>query len=389
MNKSKMVFVAILLFALIPFTANATITRVVGMGGFDANWILKDAANPGIWPQLIREYPNLAGGDIAGNDFQKAYINYDFGTDKCVLQFSLDKNSGPMFMTGPNFNDPRFPAVPGDYNKLSLIYGRPIGDLLVGAAIRYAGKSFKQDANGQGGARDASYSTFGLNLGVSALEKNLDLALGFDFASFSDKQGGTEVLKNDGSMDIGFTGRYWYKANDRYALIPNVKFAMVKDAAKDPAANSKYAETTTAFALGLGNNWTPVEDMLAIFELGLMSDNIKYEITSGGVKAPDTKETDMDIYWRLGFETKIFGWLNGRVGAERNWVSNKDETIIGKPEFGASMTNTYIGATAHWNRLNLDLLVDPGWLQRGPYFIGGTQGNNMFSMVSLKYDFNK
>jgi hypothetical protein len=389
MNKSKMVFVAILLFALIPFAANATITRVTGMGGSDANYILKDAANPGIWPQLIREYPNLAGGDISGNAFQKAYVNYDFGTDKCVLQIALDCGSGPLFRTGPDFNDPSFPAVPGDYNKLSITYGRPMGDLLVGVALRYAGKSFKQDENGRGGKRDASYSTFGLDLGCSALEKKLDLALGFDFASFSDKQAGTEVLKNDGSMDIGFNGRYWYTANDKYALIPNVKFNMKKDAAKDPSANDKYAESTTMFGLGVGNNWTPVEDMLAIFEVGLMSSSTKYEVTQSGTKAPDVKETNMDIYWRLGFETQIFSWLNGRVGAQRNWVSNKDETTAGKPEYGSSVTNTYIGATTHWNRLNLDLLVDPGWLQRGPYFIGGTQGNNMFSMISLKYDFNK
>jgi hypothetical protein len=388
MTTSKKVLVAFLLFALIPLTAQATITRVIGMGGFDAKYILHDANTPTVWPQLVRNYANLAGAEISGNDFQKAYVNYDFGGEKSAIQISLDKSNSPMFLAGPEFPN----SVGGGYNKLNFIYGRPMGDdMLIGLALNYAGKSFKQDENGPGGKKDISYSVIGLNLGWTGLEKKLDLALGFDFASFSDKEGGNEVNKNDGSMDISFAGRYWYQANDKYALIPNIKFMNKKDAYKDPSASAteKGSLTTTMFALGVGNNWTPVEDMLSIFEVGLKSTNDKYEETTAGTAAPAAKETETDIYWRLGFETKIFEWLNGRLGAERNWESLKDETALGKPETGTNVTATYLGASAHWNRLHLDLLVQPAFLQKGPYFISGAGSDGMFSQVSLWYDFNK
>jgi hypothetical protein len=388
MSKRTLILTAILLCTLVPFAAQATVTRVIGMGGLDANYILKDASNPSIWPQLVRDWPNYAGGEFyySGSswDFQKAYVNYDFGADKCALQISLDKDTSPEFVLGPD----TLAYIGGGYNRLNLIWGRGLGDMKIGIGLNYASKSLKhEDVLPYYPKRDASYSAIGANLGLTALENKLDLGLGFAFASFSDKVGGTEVLKNDGSMKIKFDGRYWYKASDRYALIPNVKFLMKKDGAKYGTSGSGSI-TQTNFAVGLGNNWTPVENMLSIFELGVASYNTKSEIKPATGASTTSKDNMFDIYWRLGFETKIFEWLNGRLGAERLWVSEKDEMMPGKPETGISTTSTYLGATTHWNRLFLDLLVAPEFLHNGPNFVSG-KTTDIFSRVSLKYDFNK
>ena len=91
----KMILIAILLCTLIPFAAQATITRVIGLGGEGANYIVKDAFNPSIWPQLDPGLPESGRRRILhpgrAADFQKAYINYSFGDDNGVLQFSLDR----------------------------------------------------------------------------------------------------------------------------------------------------------------------------------------------------------------------------------------------------------------------------------------------------------
>ncbi|MCX6601566.1 MAG: hypothetical protein NT025_08390 [bacterium] len=393
MSKNKTILAVILLLTLIPLTANATITRVTGLGGEGANYIVKDAFNPSIWPQLLREWPNLAGAEFytpppaigGGWDFYKAYINYDFGVDKCVMQIALDKEPGRKYEMAPADLD----AVAGTYNRLSVALGRPMGDLLVGVAINYTGKSYKADSiSAMVPALDISYATYGIRLGATALEKKLDLALGIEIASFSEDVGGTTTIDNDGSMSLGFAGRYWYKLNDRYSLIPNLKFSTVKDARKE-GQDLKDTDglTTTTFGLGIGNNWTPVENMLAIFELGVMSTSEKYESKSGGTSLDNT-DSEMDIYWRLGFESKVFGWLDGRFGAERSWRSLTVESFGGKPEIGTTNTATYLGATAHWNRLNLDLLVAPAFMQFGPYFLSGVPCET-FSRVSLKYDFNE
>ncbi|MFZ5432894.1 MAG: hypothetical protein ACOZB3_03880 [Calditrichota bacterium] len=392
MFKAKNLFVVILILALIPLTASATITRVIGMGGAGANYILKDAANPGIWPQLVAEYPNLAGGEFYAADgswdFHKAYVNYKPG-DPCVLKFELDNLMTPHYMMSPVFPDEAI----GGYNRLNITYGRTLNDMLIGLTLNYAAKSYKE-TEGDNKA-DISYSTIGANLGLTALEKKLDLALGFETASWSDKQGSTTVNESDGAMALSFAGRYWYNVNERYDLIPTLRFATMKDGAK--YGDDTEALTTTAFVLSVGNNWRPVEDMLSIFELGVQSVSEKAEAKYGGVST-DLTNSELDIYWRLGFESKIFGWLNGRFGAERSWAMGglewyyDDNTGLtefpGKPDIGTSLTNLYLGATAHWNRLYLDLLVEPMFLHNGPYFVTGDETYGMFGRVSLKYDFN-
>ena len=93
-------------------------------------------------------------------------------------------------------------------------------------------------------------------------------------------------------------------------------------------------------------------------------------------------------YWRIGFETQIFGWLNGRIGAERGAISFSDDLRNWQPEGSFSVTNTFLGATVHWNRLYADLLVQPDFIQQGPNFVSG-YSNNLFTRVSLKYDFDR
>jgi hypothetical protein len=52
------------------------------------------------------------------------------------------------------------------------------------------------------------------------------------------------------------------------------------------------------------------------------------------------------------------------------------------------VTSTFLGATAHWNRMIFDLVVHPDFIGNGPFFISGA-GAPMFTRVSLKYDFNQ
>jgi len=423
MTKNKIILAAILLLALIPLTANATITRVQGLGGDGAAFIIRDAYTPNIWPELAVDFARLAGcefgsyvssyslsGDtyypVSSWGFNKAYIFYDFGADNGVLSFALDKVGSPKYLMGPS----RLLTVDGAYNRLSFIYGRPLGDVKVGLGINYAGKSYKKDetAANADDAIETSYSTFGIRLGGTALDNNLDVALGVELAMFDDKNDGAKTeLKNDGSMSIAFAGRYWYHANDRYALIPNVKFSMIRDAntIDDKSGSSTETEsegyTATEFAFGLGNNWKPVENMLAIFEVGILAHMDKYEYEYNSTSfdtSVDYTNSQFNIYWRLGFETKIFEWMNGRFGAERTWrgltkewmydTSNEPIEATGKPQYGSAFTNTYLGATVHWNRLYLDMLVEPLFMNNGPYFISGSE-TTLFSRVSLYYKFKE
>jgi hypothetical protein len=400
MLKSKWIFIAILLCVMLPLVANATITRVIGLGGANTNYIVTDASNPQIWPQLVADWPNLAGAEFntvnTAWDNYKAYLNYSF-PNASVVQVSLDNLDGvrSMFYGNPAYT--LLPDVPNEdgsvtntpASKLGVTWGMPLeGGMKIGAALNVAQHSYKDKTTPT--ANELSATLIGINLGASFLDNKLDAAVGFESVSGSKKPGtGGAEDKTDGSMGLNIAARYWWMYADKMALVPHIQFLDMKDAAKY-ADNSKDSYTTTDITIGIGHNWTPVENTLAIFEIGADLRNVKDESTPAGGSATSIKYTENSLpYWRIGFETQVFSWLNGRLGAERNWVAeSSDDKTVYEPEAAFSQTYTYVGATAHWNRLYLDLLIQPSFFRNGVYFVSGS-GAPMFSRVSLKYDFNK
>jgi hypothetical protein len=389
MFKSKSIFVAVIILALIPLTASATITRVIGMGGEEAVYVMKDSYGANVYPQLIVNYPNLAVAEFwssaGGWDFQKAYIDYGFGEDKCVLQFALDKLPGKTYAFGPELLD----DVEGNYSRLSIIYGRPMGEMKIGLSFKYDSKSYKSEAVAGPPAvpaLDASYSVIGLRAGVTAMENKLDVAAGFEMASYSADSPGVDAYESDGASAFSFVGRYWYDYSETNWLIPNLRFSSKKDGYTE--GSDAESMTSTVFALGLGHNWYPIKNTLVLTDVGFKSHGMTYERTLGGTTSPDATDSHSDIYWRIGCESKVFNWLTGRFGAARFWDSAKYESQLGKPEISSSMTYTYLGATMNWNKMYIDVLVNPSFLGYGPNFLSGYD-DDIFTRVSLRYVFDK
>ena len=397
----KKLFLFVLAIAiLIPAVGNATSSRYMGMGGPGTDFIIYDASNPGIYPSLTPKWPKLLGIEYSGAgsawDHTLVYAIWDF-EDKSAVKFILDSNPTSMFdVTGAGvFAAPA--NVGGNFHMLNVVYGRPLGDDLdFGVGLRYEGKSFETDGGSPATTDDleASYSSFGLTVGVTALEKNLDAALSVDFAGFSRDVGGETVMENDGSMRFSLQGRYWYHYSETNTLVPHMRFVNHKFGGEYTAAGSTTttaaSETVTDILIGLGHNWKPVEACLIIFELGFQSYGIEEDDGTN-----TTTDSRGDIYWRAGGETRITGWLNGRLGAVRMWRGMTDETVVGtdtyETTYGYSTTSIYAGGTFHYRRLFIDFLVEPDFFKFGPAFIGGDNpaGTGLTSKVSMFYNFGK
>ncbi|MBI5058182.1 hypothetical protein HZB60_00190 [candidate division KSB1 bacterium] len=384
-------FFAILVICavMIPMVASATVTRMVGLGGGDVTYITKDQSNSNVWPQLVKKYGNRAGAEFAGNsvtwDANAVWATYDFGDEKSVLYFGLNKYQVTKYTEMPDaVND-----GPGINNALSIKYGRPLGEnMLIGAGLSYASEGFTQKATA--GETNTNASDFGLDLGVSCIKNNWDLVVGFDMASFTDEAGGTKLSEPNGMMGIHLDGRWWYNYSDNASLIPNLRFSTLSDGMK-ASGGFERTHKTTAFSFGAGHNWWPADNALVIFDFGFAMRSTAHEFKPATTPSSDSTDSWSAMpYWRVGAETKVFGWLDGRIGAERFWASHtpngdRDDEMT----HSYMQTNTYVGATAHWNRLSLDLLVHPDFLMKGPYFVSGDATTEMFSQVSLVYDFKQ
>jgi hypothetical protein len=400
MTLKKMFLFALALLILLPVASNATVSRYLGLGGPGTDYIVYDASNPTIYPSLTTKWIKLFGVEYAGEgsawDHTLVYAVWDFGDGKSAIKFILDSSPSAMFdVTTLGVFDP--PAnVGGNFHMLNMQYGRPLSDNLdFGLGLRYEGKSYAQDEIPSAQEKlEASYSSFGLTLGITALEKKLDAALAVDFAGFSRDEGPTTTIENDGSMRFSLQGRYWHKYSDVCTLVPHLRFLSQKLGAKMTAPGSTTSvtgsQTTTDMILGLGHNWHPVENCLIVFELGFQAFAI--EDDNGTEKTTDGRG---DLYWRAGGETKINGWLWGRAGAVRQWRGMSEEEVVNGNTYtttsGYSETAIYVGGTAHWQRLHLDFLVEPDFFKYGPAFIGGDNPNNagLTSRLSLRYQLDE
>ena len=271
----KMILTAILLCTLIPLAAQATITRVIGLGGEGANYIVKDAFNPSVWPQLHSGLPEFGRRRVLHPGRRR------LGFPEGLYQLQLYRYTRPAILAGPlpasarssvcrpgdaQYTSLNYPDVDGDpttpenASKFSAIYGRRLGEFKAGLQFVYAGQSYK--TSGTGGA-DASASLFGFNLGLSALEDKLDLSLGYEMVGLTDKNGaftglGLTDVEDDGSMALNLAARYWYDYSTRAALVPNFRFLTQKDALTGKVGTTFVggSNTITDIKLGLGHNWT-------------------------------------------------------------------------------------------------------------------------------------
>ena len=404
MWQGKKFFVSVLLvLVLLPLAANATVSRLEGLGASgDAFWwnvpgnvfVLHDAATPAIWPQLVQQYPNLAGGEFHDGtgawDLEEVYVNYSWGEKKAALQFALDRYRSMRY-----FNN-AFATNPGVPNKLMINYGRKLGEtMLLGVGLSYAGESMEtvDDPNTPAPANEEttiSASVIGLKVGLSGTgDQEWDAVVGLEMPSFTNEAAGATLSENDGSMGIHFAGRFWWNYSETASLIPNVRFNTYKDAATYPTTPETAASYSfTQIGVGAGHNWWPVENTLVLFDFGILMQTEKDEFTPAG---GDVDYSDNALpYWRIGFETSVFSWLDGRLGAERAWetVSASGDGAPTEPSMSTSVTNTFIGGTAHWNRMVLDMVMIRGWFEDGPNFISG-MSNTLLWRLSLKYDFNQ
>jgi hypothetical protein len=411
MLRSKKLFVSLLVvLALFTMSASATVSRLEGLGGgADPFWwdlpgnifILHDAASPAVWPQLVVQYPNLAGGEFSsgpyyaprGWDLERVYTTYSWGEKDVALGISLDK----LYSTRYFMSDPAYEPDPlgdgGVPSRLNANLGFKLGDnMLLGFGLNYWSDMEKDTSFEQ------SASIIGFKAGISGVGENeWDAVLGLELPGYTNEAGGQKISEKDGSMGFHFAGRWWYDYADKAALIPNLRFQSLTDGFTVPAppggSETGMKVSRSQIGLGAGHNWWPVENTLVVFDFGIMLQKESYEFTlPAGAPSQDFDEAlNVLPYWRIGFETTVFSWLDGRLGAERGWLSYK-ESGNGAPdeyEFGTSQTETYLGATAHWNRMIFDLVVHPDFIGNGPDFISGAGSSPIFSRVSLKYDFNQ
>ena len=86
------------------------------------------------------------------------------------------------------------------------------------------------------------------------------------------------------------------------------------------------------------------------------------------------------------FETPLNDWVDFRAGITHDFRSN---TVT--PEEGdesstqGSDTSSSVGLSAHWDKLNFDMNLNPAFFRNGPYLLTGTSTANFALSTSITY----
>jgi hypothetical protein len=391
------------------------LARLTGMG---ANIYVADPFFATINPAWNSVYDNFLMGDLgssvgtpfsAGGSGQFISANFRLNNNWTVggLLTRNDFNGLSIALLDPGTNNSLglpFPGVVSTVNDIvgggnnvvvpldnnvELMGTYSFGNTSVGLGVAYASTSndFTPDT---GAISEGSGSQIGFNLGIlTNISGNfkVDAGISFAFPSASYKPGiGFET--NASQTIILANARGFWKHSSKITVVPVVAFATASGSF-ETSGSSADLNSFTAFALGLGMNYT-VDDFL-------LAGGILYNtntLTIPGNVATSTPDLDYGAtnfpVWNIGMEWTMLDWLVARLG----YVAVSGNATIQTP--GTTGVNEFttsyflpasrgftVGVGFRLGDFSIDATINEDVLRQGLNNIGG--GGATFAYLSTSY----
>ena len=378
----KLIFITLILTLFVAMSAFGSNTRVLTMG--DNNAIAIDDANIWLFPSRINNYPGLAIAEVGNGDVTRFGIHWQFGDDSpWVMATYFEQN--PNAFTG-HFGFPFAFAPPNNNRRIHFFYGRVMGTNKFG--LRFSLYNSSTEATGALVTQDKeSFSYYDGHFGLTADDDSWDLTLNLGFGSWTDEAADTATFEADGMFDFTLLGRILMEKGPNYTYAPHVSIEYHKFGWKTPGATTPSEEKFTAFVvnLGIGQIYTPSNNVEALMDFGIMLDRTKDEFTDTVTTELKTKVTTIP-YFKIGLDAEVFSWMDVRFGATSFWDRVNVE-VISAFEFKDNFANntTYLGFGFHWGSFHVDTYADPQLFLEGLNFISGANQNMNFQ-ISATYE---
>jgi hypothetical protein len=429
----KLLILTLAALMLLGSVAYATNTRVMVMG--ESNNILLDEANIWLYPSRINMYPNIAIAEVGvvDNDY---YFDDQYGT---LAQFGVhwkfcEKNPWVLgtYLSHDRFSGTNYdgqlgigyqmlpfrypsydlidngwfpwPPTPTSWEgnqRITLFYGRKLGNTPFGFRFSKFHSSWKQEGSDPTSPKNnQSLGEYDFAFGLTDQNGKWDATIGVNLLTWTyQNSSGVDLTKPSGNMSIYAQGRLFKQINPQWTIVPNAGIIFGTYEAEfynggSPTNTQVRTESymSTTFWAGLGAQYTPVTNVLAVVEGGFGYNNSKIENKPVAGTTSAQKANFLTLpYIRIGLEGKVFDWMDLRAGANSYWQRAKFEDEPNpfgeKEKFNYPDDRTFIGAGLHFGNLHIDTYTNPAILLNGFNFISGNSTSDLNAWVTLLYEF--
>lgn len=369
-----------ILYMVFPTDTIATETRMGSMGG--VGFYTRDNSNIFVFPGTFLSYTNQVVAEMRVKNTDEFYsigAHIPIGSDAVI---------GAYLNRPLSFNIPF--GVVGNVQldrATDLFYGTKLANYDLGLNLTVGLDNYTEKDTIAELTESARY--FALSAGLSNDQMDLGISFNMPSASFE-----LDSLKNEWSgFGVGLNARYFLKQSDALEISPlAVVYYSSTSREIDPGGSADKAVTDYSqlnLAAGIGINYELNEKNLLVIGI----EGIGLSTTTTEVKeGPETTNSIMTlpgIY--LGVESKINGWLIGRMGASQVYQSitetykpyNEKETETTSYMTQFKMT---FGLGITFGSFVLDASINEGLLFDGPNFISGSE-EVIANRLSITYNF--
>jgi hypothetical protein len=391
MKRLCVLFLALALAVVMAAPAFATWTRVVTMG--NQNMFIQDDNNIWMWTSTVNNYPRhlIIDHSIDGDSYSFGDVEVDGSTRVGMIVPFLKQMVLGGFIS--NFDQDWSHNPTGDSpQKIDLFWGWRGTSVDLGIRIDHysQGEEFGgKVANNVTGINVGG----GFNVNGNMLEANVMYEM-YDFDNETlGPSPNDPVTEKDAGSDIGFGARYLHAYNSMVTIVPafqyrTQKLSVVAGPAPTGVGDGEELKTT-AWDLGIGCNTVPLQGTEFITSLGVRSASFEGSDTAGVFA--DFSDAHMP-YIMFGTEIQAKSWLALRFGAEKTWDTFTDNGPFVAPlpsedKFWGASFDYHLGGSVMIGDVQLDLDLNPSWINNGPNFLSGGTTSPMFFFASFKYDY--
>jgi hypothetical protein len=373
------------------------------IGGAVKNFTIEDERNIFMLPAELVKYMRKTGMEIEGPGFTNFFIHYDLSPTMVLGIYGSNENKSALTLDGvnqsgdfPNNGDAGAGPL-GQTHKGTVFFGMALDTTRLGFKLGIWGDNTTttDDTGGLTSGQGPLVIDFGFGMGFVVGNGDLDLGINVQYGAPTHQDSEGDVTTNS-QFDIAVLARGTFPFSGKHEIVPYFGF-LYSSASGQVNQDDTPLHTGTQIGVTAGTDIRLKMDNVTVQPgVGIGYQRYSRVVDTGDVTNEDIEANLVVPFYSLAVEIKLFelgnnGYVDLRFGGGQSVSFNSKESysdaeLAGGTNRSDVQHHIATGVGIHYNGVHLDIQVNNGWWQKGPYFVTGDAGGfGMNAALSLDY----